>query len=177
MDILMYRFRNKQGGQTMTSKVDHAEIKMGQILTVAISSTALALHNPIPLVILGVIFLLSGTARKMSPFSILYRWVINPAGIMKSDFRLDNIQPHKFGQLVGALTVFIALGLMEFGYPLAGWSVVVLLIVLTVISYAGWCIGCFMYYQLNRLGIGGFFKHSSKHKSLIAGVRPEKEKA
>ena len=161
----------------MTNQVDHAEIKMGQILTIAISATALALQDPLPLIILGVIFLLSGTVRTLSPFSIIYRWIINPAGIMQSDYRLDNIQPHKFGQLVGALTVLIALGLMQIGYPLAGWSVVALLIALTVISYAGWCIGCFMYYQLHRLGIGGFFKHSSKDKSVLLGMRPEKNKA
>lgn len=148
---------------------------MGQILTVVISSAALVLQDPIPLMVLGVIFLLSGTVRSLSPFSMIYRWVINPTGIMKSDYRLDNIQPHKFGQLVGALTVAIALGLMRSGYPLAGWSVVAVLIALTVISYAGWCIGCFMYYQLNRLGIGGFFKHSSNDKSASLGMRPGKD--
>jgi Domain of unknown function (DUF4395) len=159
----------------MTNQVDHAEIKMGQILTVAISGAALLLQDPIPLGVLGVIFLLSGTLRSLSPFSILYRWVINPAGIMQSDYRLDNIQPHKFGQLVGALTVLLALGLMQFGYLLAGWSVVALLLMLTVISYAGWCIGCFMYYQLSRLGIGGFFRYSTKNKSVSLGMRPGKD--
>lgn len=157
-----------------TNQVDHAEIKMGQVLTVAISATALILQDITPLIILGVIFLLSGTVRFLSPFSMLYRWVISPSGIIKSDYRLDNIQPHKFGQLVGAATVVMALAFLHFGYFMVGWGIVVVLIVLTIISYAGWCVGCFIYYQLNRLGLGGFFKHAPTDKSKMLGTRPGK---
>jgi len=154
--------------------VDHAEIKMGQILTMAISAAALVLQMPMLLAVLGVIFLLSGTVRALSPFSWLYRGVVQPSGIIRSDYRLDNIQPHKFGQLVGALTVVVALGLIQAGYAWAGWAVVVVLMVLTLVSYAGWCIGCYLYYQLNRLGLGGFFKHAPTDKSVRLGMRPGK---
>lgn len=158
----------------MSNQVDHAEIKLGQILTIGISTIALVMQDPTPLIILGIIFLLSGTVRVISPFSIIYHYIIKPTGIMKSDYRLDNIQPHKFGQLVGVLTVAIAVALIQLGYPLTGWGVVVVLIALTVISYAGWCIGCFIYYQLNRLGLGGFFKYSTTDNSVILGARPRK---
>lgn len=158
----------------MNNQVDHAEIKMGQVLTIIISGIALALQNIIPLIILAGIFLLSGTVRSMSPFSLLYRWIIKPLKIIKSDYRLDNIQPHKFGQLIGAITVVLALALIQFGYTTAGWIIVGVLIALTAISYAGWCVGCYMYYQLNRLGLGGFFKHSPTDKTVIIGARPRK---
>ncbi len=158
----------------MNNQVDHAEIKMGQVLTIIISGIALALQNITPLIILAGIFLLSGTVRSMSPFSLLYRWIIKPLRIIKSDYRLDNIQPHKFGQLIGAITVVLALALIQFGYTTAGWIIVGVLIALTAISYAGWCVGCYMYYQLNRLGLGGFFKHSPTDKTVIIGARPRK---
>ena len=159
----------------MNNQVDHAEIKMGQVLTIIISGIALALQNITPLIILAGIFLLSGTVRSMSPFSLLYRWIIKPLKIIKSDYRLDNIQPHKFGQLIGAITVVLALALIQFGYTTAGWIIVGVLIALTAISYAGWCVGCYMYYQLNRLGLGGFFKHSPTDKTVIIGARPRKK--
>lgn len=159
----------------MTNHVDHAEIKLGQLLTIGISGVSLILQDTLPLMLLGVVFLLSGSVRGISPFTLLYRWVILPLGLMRSDYRLDNIQPHKFGQLIGALTVAIALGLIEYGYPVAGWGVVVVLILLTVISYAGWCIGCFLYYQMNRLGLRGFFRHAPKDKSVFPGSRPRRE--
>lgn len=159
----------------MTDYVDHAEIKMGQLLTIGISGVALAMQDTLPLWLLGVVFLLSGSVRGISPFTLLYRWVVQPLCLMKSDYRLDNIQPHKFGQLVGAITVMLALGLIEYGYPTAGWVVVGVLIVFTGISYAGWCVGCFMYFQLNRLGLGGFFRHAQKDKSVFPGMRPRRD--
>lgn len=126
--------------------------------------------------ILGIVFLLSGTVRAISPFMLSYRWIVSPLGIMKSDYRLDNIQPHKFGQIVGAFTILLALGLIQYDVPLAGWFVVSVLILLAVISYAGWCIGCFLYYQMNRFGVGGFFSNAPKDKRVFPGMRPGKMK-
>ncbi len=107
----------------MSNYVDHAEIKVGQLLTIAIASVALILQDTLPLMLLGLIFLLSGSIREFSPFTLIYRWLVLPLKVMRSDYRLDNIQPHKFGQLIGALTVTIALGLIEYGFPAVGWSV------------------------------------------------------
>ncbi len=159
----------------MADYVDHAEIKLGQLLTIAMSGVALGLQDTLPLLLLGVVFLLSGSVRRISPFALIYRWVVRPLHLMRSDYRLDNIQPHKFGQLVGVLTVVMALGLIETGYPIAGWVVVGILIALTAVSYAGWCIGCFLYYQLNRLGLGGFFRYAPKDKGVFPGMRPRRE--
>jgi len=159
----------------MGAYVDHAEIKLGQLLTIGLSGVALAIQHIGPLILLGALFLLSGTVRSLSPFTLLYRWVVSPLHLMQSDYRLDNIQPHKFGQLIGALTVVFALILIEYGYPTAGWLVVGVLILLTAISYAGWCVGCFIYYQLNRLGLGGFFRHAPKDNSVFPGMRPKRD--
>lgn len=159
----------------MSDYVDHAEIKMGQLLTITISAIALGLQETFPLILLGLVFLLSGSLRSLSPFNWLYRWVLRPLRLMRSDYRLDNIQPHKFGQLIGALTVVLAVGLIEAGYVKAGWGVVVVLILLTLVSYAGWCIGCFLYYQMNRLGMGGFFRHAPTDRSVFPGSRPSRD--
>ncbi|WP_345971192.1 MULTISPECIES: DUF4395 domain-containing protein [Sulfurimonas] len=155
----------------MATYIDHAEIKMGQILTIGILSIALVLQDSRLLIVLSILFLLSGTVRSLSPFSLLYRWVVQPLGIMKSDYRLDNIQPHKFGQLIGALSLASVLAMLHFDYRLTAWGVVVVLITLTAVSYAGWCIGCFLYFQLNRLGFGGFFRHSPTDKKKFMGMR------
>lgn len=158
----------------MASNVDHGEIKLGQLLTIALSIAALALGEPWLLVVLGVAFLLAGTVRALSPFGAVYRLVVRPLGLMRSDYRLDNPQAHQFGQLVGVATVAVAWGLIQAGYPAAGWVVVGVLIALTAVSYFGWCIGCFFYYQLNRLGLRGFFGHAPTDRSVFPGRRPRK---
>lgn len=159
----------------MPSQVDHAEIKTGQLLTMLIAATAFFMQDPRILIGLGAIFLITSTVRSLSPFVLTYRFLVKPLNLMKSDYRLDNIQAHSFGQFVGAITAAIAVALLMQGYDLAGWIVTGVLIGLTFISYAGWCIGCFMYYQINRMGIRGFFKHSPTDKSVFTGKRPTKQ--
>lgn len=158
-----------------TTQVDHAEIKLGQILTMALSALAFVLSDPRWLIALGGIFLITALIRPLSPFVLLYRLVIRPLNVMHSDYRLDNIQPHSFGQLIGALTAAIAFVLIHQGFIIAGWTVVWILFGLTLVSYLGWCIGCFMYYQLNRLGLKGFFRHAPTDNSVVLGQRPKKK--
>jgi len=159
----------------MAVSVDHAEIKLGQLITMGMAVAAYVLADPRWLFALGMIFLITGFARPLSPFVVLYRRVVQPLRLMRSDYRLDNIEPHAFGQLVGAVTVALAVGLLYSGYELAGWVVVGVLVGLTLVSCLGWCIGCFLYYQMNRLGLRGFFRHTPADTSVIPGQRPGKK--
>jgi hypothetical protein len=158
----------------MSTQVDHAEIKLGQIFTMLMSVAAFVLAEPAYLIVLGGIFLVTGLYRPLSPFVFVYRHVAQPLGLMRSDYRLDNIQPHAFGQIIGAITVALAVALLQMGYATAGWAIVWILFGLTLISYLGWCIGCFLYYQLYRLGLQGFFSHAPTDSSAQTGQRPKK---
>ena len=85
----------------MTTQVDHAEIKLGQLLTMLLAVLAFVYKEPAYLIGLGAVFLVTGFYRPLSPFVLIYRMMVRPLGIMHSDYRLDNIQPHAFGQLIG----------------------------------------------------------------------------
>lgn len=159
---------------TMAMQVDHAEIKLGQIFTMLISVVAFVFSEPAYLIVLGGIFLVTGLYRPFSPFVLAYRYVAQPLGLMRSDYRLDNIQPHAFGQIIGVVTVALAVTLLQMGYDAAGWTIVWILFGLTLVSYLGWCIGCFLYYQLYRLGLQGFFRHAPTDSSTQSGQRPKK---
>lgn len=159
-------------GQRMARQVDHAEIKTGQILTLLASAIAFWLQDPRWLIALGMIFLVTAVARPFSPFVWTYRYLVAPLRLMRSDYRLDNIEAHSFGQLVGAATVVVILALLNTGFEAAAWVVVGVLFGLTLISYLGWCVGCFLYYQMNRLGLKGFFRHAPTDRSVVTGSRP-----
>lgn len=159
----------------MGMPLDHAEIKTGQILTIATAGAAMLWGEPLVLVALTLIFLVTALYRPASPFVLVYRHFVRPLNLMRSDYRLDNIQPHAFGQLIGAATGAAATLLIDSNYPAAGWGIVGVLIVLTLVSYLGWCIGCFLYYQLNRLGLRGFFRHAPTDAGVTPGARPRKQ--
>lgn len=155
----------------MSIPVDHAEIKLGQLFTMLMCIVAFMFKEPAYLIALGGIFLVTGLYRPVSPFVLAYRHIAKPLGLMRSDYRLDNIQPHAFGQIIGAITVALAIALLYFGFATAAWIIVWVLFALTLISYLGWCIGCFLYYQLYRLGLQGFFGHAPTDKVTRSGRR------
>lgn len=154
--------------------VDHSAIKTGQLLSIATLLTALILDRWELVGILAVIFLITALVNPLGPFILVYRLLLKPLGIVKPDMRVDNLQPHLFGQAVGAASAAIAALAIYTGYTYVGWILVCVLIALTAISFKGWCIGCFLYYQMNRMGLRGFFAHKPTDKNVMLGARPRK---
>lgn len=154
--------------------VDYSAIKTGQLLSIATLLAALILGRWELVGILAVIFLITALVNPLGPFVLVYRLLLKPLGIVKSDMRVDNLQPHLFGQAVGAASAAIAALAIYTGYTYVGWILVWVLIVLTAISFKGWCIGCFLYYQMNRIGLRGFFAHKPTDKNVMLGARPRK---
>ena len=154
--------------------VDHAAIKTGQILAIATLTGAFVLDLWEPVAVLAGIFLATAVLFEWGPFSLVYRLFLKPLGLVEPDLRADNAQPHRFGQAVGAVSAALAAAALYFNYTTLGWILVWVLIALTGISFMGWCIGCFIYYQLNRLGLGGFFGHKPTDSQVILGARPRR---
>jgi len=159
------------------TEVDHAEIRFGQIMVILSMSAAYITASWEIVAIVGIFFLLASISFRIGPFNNIYRLLFKATGVIKPDMRFDNMEPHRFGQAVGFVTAAIAAGLIFTGFANAGWIVVWILIALTALSYSGWCVGCFIYYMLNKLGLGGFFSHSPTDKSVITGARPRRNSA
>ena len=159
---------------SQTQIVDHAAIKTGQILTISTLIVAFALSSWKMVAALAIFFLLTSLVWSLGPFGLIYRLVLKPIGLVKPDLRHDNLQPHRFGQAVGAISAGLAACALYFGYTILGWSLVLVLVILTWISFMGWCIGCFLYFQLNRMGLRGFFNKTPTDTQVPLGSRPKK---
>ncbi len=157
-----------------TRYVDHSAIKTGQLLAIATLVGAYLFNRWEPVAALAVVFLITSLFFEWGPFTLLYRLLLKPLFLVETDLRVDNTQPHRFGQAVGAVSAALAAAALYFGYSSLGWGLVWVLIVLTVVSFMGWCIGCFIYYQMNRLGLSGFFAHAPTDKKVVLGARPRK---
>jgi hypothetical protein len=155
--------------------VDHAAIKTGQILAIATLAAAFVLDRWEPVAALAAVFLITATAWRYGPFFLVYQLILVPLKLVRPDVRHDNIQPHRFGQAVGAASALLAAAALYSGHHTVGWVLVGILIALTAVSFMGWCIGCFIYYQLNRLGLGGFFARAPTDRDVPLGARPRKD--
>jgi len=158
----------------MDTNVDHSAIRTGQILAIAVLAAAFVFDRWEPVAAQAAIFLVTALAFHFGPYTLVYRHLLRPLGLVQPDMRVDNTQPHRFGQAVGAVSAAAAAVLLYLDYAVAGWVLVGILVGLTAISFVGWCIGCFIYYQLNRLGVGGFFARAPTDRDVIPGARPRR---
>ena len=140
-----------------TRKVDQNGIKTGQALTIILLIAGFIL-NVWPLVALVAIAqLLGGLGLPFAPYKLFYQYIVRPTGLVKPRVEPDNPEPHRFAMLVGE--VFNGAGTLALltGAPVVGWMLVWIVVVLANLNFwAGFCLGCWFYYQFNRLGIPGF---------------------
>lgn len=142
-------------------KVDQSALKVNQAFIIGLLVLAFLL-DAVWLVALVAVVMLVGTAvPALSLFKRIYQHILQPAGIIKPQVIEDNPEPHRFSQGLGG--VFVALATLALlagqsgGLTAVGWALVWLVVILAGLNlFLGFCAGCFMYYQLNKLGVPGF---------------------
>ncbi len=138
-------------------KVDQTALKVNQVFIITLLVLAFV-FNAIWLVAFVAAVMLLGTAvPALSLFKRIYQHLLKPAGIAKPDVVVDNPEPHRFAQGFGGVVVTIATVALLAGLTTVGWALVGLVVVLAALNlFLGFCAGCFMYYQLGKLGVPGF---------------------
>lgn len=136
-------------------RVDTHLAKFSQACTVLLSALAFLLNQPVIVVLAALILLLSAVAPSISPFRLLYRYVVLPLHLMKPRIVEDDPAPHRFAQGVGATFLIASSLLLYLTNALAlGWALDLIVFALAGINLTvGFCAGCFVYYQLGRMGI------------------------
>jgi hypothetical protein len=87
-----------------------------------------------------------------APLLVAFVSVVLAVGIVE-----DNPEPHNFSQGLGATFTGLSFVTLVAGVTGLGWALSWLVIVLAALNlFAGFCAGCFMYYQLSRRNVPGF---------------------
>lgn len=138
-------------------KVDLSALRVNQAFIIGLSILAFILNNVWLVAFVGVVMLLGTAVPALSLFKRIYRHGLRPAGLVKPDIVVDNPEPHRFAQGFGGVVVALAVAALLAGLPILGWALVWLVITLAALNlFLGFCAGCFVYYQLNKLGLPGF---------------------
>ncbi len=155
---------------TVLSKVDHSAIRTNQALIIGLNFLAFILNVPELAGFVGLVMLV-GTIFKRPGFAAFYIRVLRPSGVLKPDVVEDNPEPHRFAQGFGSLVVLGGVFALFFGLNMLGWSLIWVVIALAALNlFGGFCVGCAMYYWLNRLEVPGFVK--SPPPETVPGMRP-----
>ncbi len=138
-------------------RIDVNGLKTGQALTILLLILAFVLNSPALVAFVALAQLLGGLDAPFAPYRLFYQYVLKPSGIVKPHVIGDNPEPHRFAMLVGAIVNTAAVIALLAGVPLLGWLLVGVVVVLANLNFwLNFCLGCWMYYQFNRLGIPGF---------------------
>jgi hypothetical protein len=136
-------------------RVDTHLAKFSQACTVLLSALAFLLNQPIIVLITAIILALAAIAPTVSPFRLLYRYIVLPLHLLRPRIVEDDPAPHRFAQGVGAAFLLASSFLLFLTSATAvGWTLDLIVFVLAGINLTvGFCGGCFVYYHLGRLGI------------------------
>ncbi len=138
-------------------KVDHSGLKTGQAATILLLILAFVVNSTVLVAFVALAQLLGALDVPFAPYRLLYQRVLKPSGLVKPHVISDNPEPHRFAMLVGAIFNGVATLALLANAPTLAWILVAIVIVLANLNFwLNFCAGCWMYYQLNRLGIPGF---------------------
>ncbi len=141
------------------AKVDQSGLKTGQALTIGLLILAFVINSWVLVAFVGLAQLLGGLDAPFAPYRLFYQHVMKRSGLVKPRIENDNPEPHRFAMLVGAVFNAAATLALLAGLPVLGWLLVAIVVVLANLNFwANFCLGCWMYYQFNRLGVPGFTK-------------------
>ena len=142
---------------TTSTKLDQNGLKSGQAITIIVLLLAFLLESWLLVAFVTISQLLGALGASFAPYRLIYKHLVLPSGIVKPRVEADNPQPHRFAMLVGAIFNGAATVALLAGAPLVAWILVWIVIALANLNFwLNFCMGCWMYYQFNRLGIPGF---------------------
>lgn len=138
----------------MANKVDQTALKVNQTCIIILLAWAFLFNWPWLVALVALVMLVGTFQPEAGLFKLFYSRVLRPAGLLKPDIVADDPQPHLFAQGVGGtFLLFSSLAFLA-GWSALGWILAGIVIVLAAINlFFGFCMGCFMYYQLGRRGI------------------------
>ena len=150
--------------------VDHNALRTNQGSIIALLLAAFVLDTPGLAAGVGAVMLLGALAGKVG-FLPVY-WALRRLRLAAPDILLDNPEPHRFSQGLGAVVLLGGAAAFAAGAPGLGWGLAWFVIALASLNlFGGFCAGCAVYYWFNRLGLPGFSQ--APPPGAFPGRRPQ----
>ena len=141
----------------MNRRVDHSALRTNQSFIIGLLGLSFVLNVPAGVAFVSVVMLIGTFFPQAALFKQIYLQILKPRGLVKPDVIADNPEPHNFSQGLGGLFTLFATLAFVVGVPSLGWGLAIVVIALAALNlFAGFCVGCFIYYQLSQRHVPGF---------------------
>jgi hypothetical protein len=142
---------------TTRQRLDHSALKFNQISIITLTLLGFILNQPFFPSFVAVVLIAGSFNSQFALFKLIYKYAVRPMNLLKPNLLEDIPAPHEFAQLLGGIMLGIASFLLYNGFSFLGWIFAWIVIVLAAANlFFGFCAGCFVYYQLRKLGVPGF---------------------
>jgi len=133
-------------------QVDRTALRVNQAFIIGFLALAFLLDQPWLVAFVFAVMAIGTAFPQAALFQRLYRDVLRPAGLLKPDLHNEDAAPHRFAQGMGAAVLLIATIALFAGAQVLGWGLSFVVIALAAVNlFFGFCAGCFVYFQLQRL--------------------------
>ncbi len=141
----------------MLRKVDHSALRTNQAFIIGLLLLGFLLSTVVLVAFVAAVMIIGTIFPQAGLFKRFYQHVLKPRGLVKPDVIDDNPEPHLFAQGLGGAFLAIATIALLADVAVVGWALVFMVIGLAALNlFAGFCAGCFVYYQLSKRGVPGF---------------------
>jgi uncharacterized protein DUF4395 len=133
-------------------QVDRTALRVNQACIIGFLALAFLLNQPWVVAFVFAVMAIGTAFPQAALFQRIYRDVLRPAGLLKPDLHDEDAAPHRFAQGMGAAVLLIATIALFAGAQSLGWGLSFVVIALAAVNlFFGFCAGCFVYFQLQRL--------------------------
>ncbi len=155
-------------------KVDQTALRFNQVSIIGLLIVAFLFDWAWLVAFVAAVMVIGSIWPKAGLFKLIYACVLKPIGVLKPDVIADEPQPHLFAQAVGGLFLAASTFMFVFGAPASGWLLAATVIVLAAVNlFFGFCLGCFLYYQLGKVGIRAELPAWRLAKAAVIESQPE----
>ena len=135
-------------------KVDQTALRFNQASIILLLVLAFILNAAWLVAFVAAVMLVGTLWPEAGLFKQIYARGLKPAGLLKANIVDDDPQPHLFAQGLGGIFLVVSAAALWLGAPIVGWALAAMVIVLASLNlFLGFCLGCFIYYQLGRVGL------------------------
>jgi Domain of unknown function (DUF4395) len=140
---------------TAEEKIDRSALKFNQGSIVILVSVAFLFNLNWLVALVSLVMLVGTLLPRAGLFKLTYHHIAKPSGIIKPEIINESITPHLFAQGLGGVVLGVAFFLLNFtDQNFIGWFLSIVVVALAFINLTvNFCVGCYIYYQLTRIGI------------------------
>jgi len=136
------------------SKLDRSAIKFNQGSIVVLTAVAFLLNIPWLVAFTAAVMLTGTIFPKAGLFKLVYKYIAKPTGIVKPNIVEEDNSPHQFAQGLGGVFLAVSFAALTAEFAILGWILAFIVLALAFINLTvNFCLGCFIYFQLHKLGI------------------------